>query len=428
MKASAKTQIIGQSRATQFLRELIQTLAASSSTALVTGESGTGKELVAQALHAQGPRASGTFVPINCGAIPRELIESELFGHRKGSFTGAVADRLGRIELAHNGTLFLDEIGDLPMDMQVKLLRVLQERCILPVGASREVPVDVRVVAATHKNLEAEVAAGRFREDLYYRINVLPITTTALRERPEDVAALLQFYAEKHTLLGNRPLKFAPDMMKMLQAYAWPGNVRELSNLVDRFSTLFPSQTLQVHTVPACMMPSGLAALQAQRLSQMPAPALQPALFSPDTAPQAAVALGEPSLGPANSAAFVATAAAAATAATDSPWGDSDPLSHFFNSSDANSDKEAPAPSVPLSASNDEMTSVEEVILMAQGIQTLPPEGISLKQYLIDIERSLIEQALSRTQGNVSQTARLLQLQRTTLIEKINKYELRAFG
>ena len=428
MKASAKTQIIGQSRATQFLRELIQTLAASSSTALVTGESGTGKELVAQALHAQGPRASGTFVPINCGAIPRELIESELFGHRKGSFTGAVADRLGRIELAHNGTLFLDEIGDLPMDMQVKLLRVLQERCILPVGASREVPVDVRVVAATHKNLEAEVAAGRFREDLYYRINVLPITTTALRERPEDVAALLQFYAEKHTLLGNRPLKFAPDMMKMLQAYAWPGNVRELSNLVDRFSTLFPSQTLQVHTVPACMMPSGLAALQAQRLSQMPAPALQPALFSPDTAPQAAVALGEPSLGPANSAAFVATAATAATAATDSPWGDSDPLSHFFNSSDANSDKEAPAPSVPLSASNDEMTSVEEVILMAQGIQTLPPEGISLKQYLIDIERSLIEQALSRTQGNVSQTARLLQLQRTTLIEKINKYELRAFG
>jgi sigma-54 specific flagellar transcriptional regulator A len=428
MKASAKTQIIGQSRATQFLRELIQTLAASSSTALVTGESGTGKELVAQALHAQGPRASGTFVPINCGAIPRELIESELFGHRKGSFTGAVADRLGRIELAHNGTLFLDEIGDLPMDMQVKLLRVLQERCILPVGASREVPVDVRVVAATHKNLEAEVAAGRFREDLYYRINVLPITTTALRERPEDVAALLQFYAEKHTLLGNRPLKFAPDMMKMLQAYAWPGNVRELSNLVDRFSTLFPSQTLQVHTVPACMMPSGLAALQAQRLSQMPAPALQPTLFSPDTAPQAAVALGEPSLGPANSAAFVATAAAAATAATDSPWGDSDPLSHFFNSSDANSDKEAPAPSVPLSASNDEMTSVEEVILMAQGIQTLPPEGISLKQYLIDIERSLIEQALSRTQGNVSQTARLLQLQRTTLIEKINKYELRAFG
>jgi sigma-54 specific flagellar transcriptional regulator A len=424
MKASARTQIIGQSRATQFLRELIQTLAASSSTALVTGESGTGKELVAQALHAQGPRASGPFVPINCGAIPRELIESELFGHRKGTFTGAVADRLGRFELAHGGTLFLDEIGDLPMDMQVKLLRVLQERCILPVGASREVPVDVRVVAATHKNLEAEVAAGRFREDLYYRINVLPITTTALRERPDDIAALLQFYAEKHTLPGNRPLKIAPDMLQMLQAYAWPGNVRELSNLVDRFSTLFPSQTLQVHTVPACMMPSGLAALQAQRLSQMPAPAQQPSLFgstNASPAPQAAVALGEPSWSPATSA-----------AATDSPWDDSDPLSHLFASSDnAAPARTAPRPAfapMPLSASNDEMSSVEEVILLAQGIQTLPPDGISLKQHLIDIERNLIEQALSRTQGNVSQTARLLQLQRTTLIEKINKYELRAFG
>jgi len=414
MKASAKTQIIGQSRATQFLRELIQTLAASSSTALVTGESGTGKELVAQALHAQGPRAGGPFVPINCGAIPRELIESELFGHRKGAFTGAVADRLGRFELAHGGTLFLDEIGDLPMDMQVKLLRVLQERCLLPVGASREVPVDVRVVAATHKNLEAEVAAGRFREDLYYRINVLPITTTALRERPDDIAALLQFYAEKHTLPGNRPLKFAPETLLMLQAYAWPGNVRELSNLVDRFSTLFPSQNLHVHTVPACMMPSGLAALQAQLLSQMPSPVPQPSLFAAVLAPQDALAMTEPN----------GTPAAAGDA--ESPWADNDPLSHLF----ADSDNAAPVPRaafapMPLSASNDEMSSVEEVILLAQGIQTLPPDGISLKQHLIDIERNLIEQALSRTQGNVSQTAKLLQLQRTTLIEKINKYALR---
>jgi sigma-54 specific flagellar transcriptional regulator A len=414
MKASAKTQIIGQSRATQFLRELIQTLAASSSTALVSGESGTGKELVAQALHAQGPRASGPFVPINCGAIPRELIESELFGHRKGAFTGAVADRLGRFELAHGGTLFLDEIGDLPMDMQVKLLRVLQERCLLPVGASREVTVDVRVVAATHKNLESEVAAGRFREDLYYRINVLPITTTALRERPDDIAALLQFYAQKHTLPGNRPLKFAPDTLLMLQAYAWPGNVRELSNLVDRFSTLFPSQTLQVHTVPACMMPSGLAALQAQRLSQMPTPAPQPSLFAAASAPQDALASEEPHW------------KAATSGDAESPWADNDPLSHLF----ADSDNAAPVPRaafapMPLSASNDEMSSVEEVILLAQGIQTLPPDGISLKQHLIDIERNLIEQALSRTQGNVSQTAKLLQLQRTTLIEKINKYELR---
>ena len=250
MSASASTPILGQSSATQALRQLVRAVAASASTTLVTGESGTGKELVAQALHQQGPRAEGRFVPINCGAIPRELIESELFGHRKGAFTGAVADRMGRFELAHGGTLFLDEIGDLPMDMQVKLLRVLQERCILPVGASREVPVDVRVVAATHKNLEQEVQEGRFREDLYYRINVLPIRTTPLRERPQDLAELLNFYAGKHALPGTRPLSFAPDMLDMLAAYRWPGNVRELSNLVDRFSKLFPGQRIDCHTVP----------------------------------------------------------------------------------------------------------------------------------------------------------------------------------
>lgn len=419
MKASAKTQIIGQSQATQFLRELIRTLAASSSTALVTGESGTGKELVAQALHAQGPRGGGPFVPINCGAIPRELIESELFGHRKGTFTGAVADRLGRFELAHGGTLFLDEIGDLPMDMQVKLLRVLQERCILPVGASREVPIDVRVVAATHKNLEEEVAAGRFREDLYYRINVLPVTTTPLRERPDDTAALLQFYAEKHALPGQSPLRFAPDMLQMLKDYVWPGNVRELSNLVDRFSTLYPSQTLQVHSVPACMMPSGLAAMQAQHMSQMPAlPVAAPAHASasasaPAPAPASVLGSSEPS-----------------------PWGDNDPLTHLLCADDAPQSTAHSHAIMAMAgsgaaagyASNDEMSPVEEVILLAQGIPTLPRDGISLKQHLVEIERNLIEQALSRTSGNVSQTARLLQLQRTTLIEKINKYELRAVG
>ena len=418
MKVTLKPQILGPSRATQFLRELIQTLSTSSSTALVTGESGTGKELVAQALHAQGPRSAGPFVPINCGAIPRDLIESELFGHRKGAFTGAVADRLGRFELAHGGTLFLDEIGDLPMDMQVKLLRVLQERCILPVGGSREVPIDVRVVAATHKNLEAEVAAGRFREDLYYRINVLPITTTALRERPDDVACLLAFYADKHVLPGQRPLKFAPDMLKLLQAYAWPGNVRELSNLVDRFSTLFPSQTLHVHTVPACMMPSGLAVLQAQRLNPvLPTPLAAPVDARPSNPVVQVFAVDEASGAPADPA-------------SASPWDESDPLIQFLGGGDevrSPSDISA-MPPMALSASNDEMSTVEEVILLAQGIQMLPPDGISIKQHLIDIERTLIEQALNRTQGNVSQTAKLLQLQRTTLIEKINKYELRGFA
>lgn len=412
MKTNAKPLIIGDSQATLFLRELIKTLSASSSTALITGESGTGKELVAQALHMQGPRTSGPFVPINCGAIPRDLIESELFGHRKGSFTGAVADRLGRFELAHGGTLFLDEIGDLPMDMQVKLLRVLQERCILPVGASREVPIDVRVVAATHKNLEAEVASGRFREDLYYRINVLPVTTTPLRERPLDVAALLNFYAEKHALPQAKPLRFSPEMLQMLQAYAWPGNVRELSNLVDRFSTLYPSQSLDIQTVPACMLPAGLASLQTEWLARLGLTAhaltLPPSL---STSAAVSVVVDMSNDGP-----------------STSPFsGDDDPMAHLMSNSFGSFSQATKTPAAaPLAASNDEINDVEQAILLAQGIQTLPPQGMSLKQHLVEVERSLIEQALTRTQGNVSQTAKLLQLQRTTLIEKINKYELRS--
>ena len=409
MTSPPKPLLIGESQATVFLRELIKTLSASSSTALITGESGTGKELVAQSLHTQGPRASGPFVPINCGAIPRDLIESELFGHRKGSFTGAVADRLGRFELAHGGTLFLDEIGDLPMDMQVKLLRVLQERCILPVGASREVPIDVRVVAATHKKLESEVEAGRFREDLYYRINVLPVVTTPLRERPADIATLLKFYAAKHALPPAKAVQFAPEMMELMQAYAWPGNVRELSNLVDRFSTLYPSQVLQVQTVPACMMPHGLAALQTEWLAQN---GLQiPVGFSPALKAESAVTQ-------------------VVDAGLPAPFGDdNDPMAHLMAIPSGSS--ALPFKSIspaPLSASNDEINEVEQAILLAQGIQTLPPEGMSLKQHLVEVERSLIEQALARTQGNVSQTAKLLQLQRTTLIEKINKYDLRSTG
>ena len=201
---------IGTSPIAQALRRLVTTISNSNATVLITGESGTGKELLARSLHEQSDRVGGTFVPINCSAIPKELLESELFGHRKGSFTGAVADRIGRFELAHGGTIFLDEIGDMSLDMQVKLLRVLQERVIDPVGSTRQIPIDVRVIAATHRDLEAEIQAGRFREDLYYRLNVLPVVTPPLRERPEDIAELLRFYAEHYKLPKGQSVRFAP--------------------------------------------------------------------------------------------------------------------------------------------------------------------------------------------------------------------------
>ena len=364
------TSFKGTSEAAQSIRDLISRVACSNATVLITGESGTGKELVARALHDESNRAGGNFVPINCTAIPKELIESELFGHRKGAFTGAMNDRIGRFEMAHGGTIFLDEIGDLSLDMQVKLLRVLQERTVDPVGGLKPVHVDVRVVAATHCDLEAQIAAGKFREDLYYRLNVLPLKTPALRQRPDDVPELLSHFARLCSQNQAQPIAFSDDFLEALQSYAWPGNVRELSNLVDRFSTLFAGQNLNLSSVPADLLPKGLAQMQAERCAH-PATALKP------IAPKPAK------------------------------------VTSIFSSV---------TPSLI-----DEMESnpVEDIIMLAQGLENLPAEGISLKDRLAEIERDLIVQALARTEGNVSQTARLLNLQRTTLIEKLNKYDLR---
>ena len=402
--------IIGSSPQTQELVQLIRTLAHSSSTVLITGESGTGKELVAQALHQNSPRAKGALVPINCGAIPRELIESELFGHRKGAFTGALSDRVGRFELAQGGTIFLDEIGDLPLDMQVKLLRVLQERCVEPVGSSKPVPIDVRVIAATHQNLEQAVAEGKFREDLYYRLNVLPCKTTALRDRPLDVFDLLQYYAVQHAPAGHEPVRFAACMGQALMSYSWPGNVRELSNLVDRFTTLFPGAEVQLAHVPASMLPPALQAVRAQLepVSASAAP-VQPDWSSPLTLVQSA---NTTPMFDAQHESFVVNKVASQP---ESPSQEAAPVDLHWLEPMADVDEGA-----------NERNVVEEIVCLAQGLIDLPKEGVALKQQLVNIERSLIEQALRRTNGNVSQTARLLQLQRTTLIEKINKYELRA--
>ena len=361
--------IIGNSPPMRDIRKLIETIADSTATVMINGESGTGKELVAQALHHQSSRSDANFVPLNCAAIPKELMESELFGHRKGAFTGALADRVGRFELAHGGTLFLDEIGDLSLDMQVKLLRVLQERMVDPVGSSRAVEVDVRVIAATHRDLELEISEGRFREDLYYRLNVLPVTTPPLRERGDDIVLLLKHYGDKFAHKGT-PISFSPEFQNALKSYEWPGNVRELSNLVHRFSTLFAGQYLTLASIPVSMLPKGLQKLQQERADEEPS--------QPSADVLQMFALEEPG-------------------------------------------------TVPLSLpASDDRNHVEDIIMLAQGGPVLPPEGLSLKEKMAQIERAFIEQALDRSAGNVSKTARLLNLQRTTLIEKIDKYRLRS--
>jgi two-component system response regulator PilR (NtrC family) len=232
-------RLIGNSRPMQQLREMIAKVARSQAPVHISGESGTGKELVARLIHESGPRADGPFVPVNCGAIPSELMESELFGHRKGSFTGAVADKEGLIRSAEGGTLFLDEVADLPLHMQVKLLRVIQEKSVRPVGETREVPIDVRILSATHRDLEELVKAGRFREDLYYRINVIELKVPPLRDRLDDVPMLVDSMLDRIARhMGIAAPEIADDAMDRLMEYPYPGNVRELENVLERAVTL----------------------------------------------------------------------------------------------------------------------------------------------------------------------------------------------
>jgi two-component system response regulator PilR (NtrC family) len=237
-------QLIGKSPAMDRLRDLVKRVANATTSVLITGESGTGKEMVARALHFQSPRAEQPFVVLNCGAMPENLIESELFGHVKGAFTGATAAKEGLFRAADGGTLFLDEVGELPPALQVKLLRVLQDRKVRPVGGSAEVAVDVRVVAATNRNVESEVEAGTFREDLFYRLNVIRIEVPPLRDRPEDIPVLAGYFLQKHAALQGRRLEFSPEAMRWLAQQSYAGNVRELENVVERGVTLSASSTV----------------------------------------------------------------------------------------------------------------------------------------------------------------------------------------
>jgi transcriptional regulator with GAF, ATPase, and Fis domain len=239
--------IVGESSALQAVLKKVAQVAPVETTVLLTGETGTGKELIARAIHAASPRSSRPMVKVNCGAIPSGLVESELFGHERGAFTGALQRRIGRFEQANGGTLFLDEVGELPADVQVKLLRILQEQEFERVGGTTTQRVDVRIIAATNRNLAAEVAAGRFRADLYYRLNVFPVRIPSLRERPGDVRLLVQHFLAQFQRKLAKPLKsVSAESMARLESYAWPGNIRELQNVLERACVLAEGMTVTV--------------------------------------------------------------------------------------------------------------------------------------------------------------------------------------
>ena len=246
--------IIGKSSRMRSVFALVERVARTSSTVLIQGESGTGKELIARALHFASPRAEGRFLSINCGALPEALLESELFGHERGAFTGAVKEKKGLFQEASGGTLFLDEIGDMPMAMQVKLLRALQEKTVRKVGGNREEAVDVRIIAATNQDLELRVADGEFREDLFYRINVIPISLPPLRERADDIPLLASHFLEKYgRQMDQPPKRITSEAMQALEGYEWPGNVRELENVIERTVALCAGPTISLPDLPAAV-------------------------------------------------------------------------------------------------------------------------------------------------------------------------------
>ncbi len=249
--------MIGESASLRRLVREIQVVAPTDSTVLVQGETGTGKELAARAIHAASNRSKRPFISVNCAAIPGTLLESELFGHEKGAFTGAIAQKLGRFEMAHQGTLFLDEIGEIPLELQPKLLRALQEQDFERVGGSRTIQVDVRIVAATNRNLRHMVAEGKFRDDLYYRLNVFPVTVPPLRERRDDIPLLIRFFAQRYAKKMNRGIEEIPaSSMEALVKYNWPGNIRELQHLVERSVILSPGRVLLIGPPDAPSAPS----------------------------------------------------------------------------------------------------------------------------------------------------------------------------
>jgi sigma-54 specific flagellar transcriptional regulator A len=345
--------LVGKSKQIQGVRHLIEQVAPSEANVLILGESGTGKEVIARNVHFLSNRTDSIFIPVNCGAIPGELLESELFGHEKGAFTGAISSRRGRFELAEGGTLFLDEIGDMPLQMQVKLLRVLQERTYERVGGVKLIKCDVRVIAATHRNLETMIENGQFREDLYYRLNVFPIDSPALRERKEDIPLLLQELVSRLEF-DNAQIKFTTNAMASLMEHKWKGNVRELSNLVERLMILYPNQLIDVSDLPSKYKHLDVEA------------------YEPDY-PQELL--------------------------------EREAINSMFGGADGEYEE----------------TDIDTTNSISA---ELPANGLNLKEYISDLEVSLITQALEQQDWVVARAAEALGMRRTTLVEKMRKYNI----
>ena len=369
----------GTSLAIRRITTLIRQVAAHDSTVLLLGESGTGKEVAARTIHELSPRRNRPFVAVNCGAIPADLLESELFGHEKGSFTGAISARKGRFEIAEGGTLFLDEIGDMSVAMQVKLLRVLQERVFERVGNPETVPRNVRIVAAPHRNLEDSIARGSFREDLFHRLNVFPIDMPPLRERLEDLPLLVREFIAQNAAEGRGRVQLSAAALAALARHPWTGNVRELANLIERLSIVCAGRVVEIRDLP---------------------PRYQPA-DGFDPAP------------PGESGGL-----AALTESDDAIIVGSEPLTDaaVMQVLESGAPGAAPESAEPAAA---EMADAGT--MLAAAAVRLPAAGLDLRAFLTSIERRLIEQALESANGTVAHAARLLNLRRTTLVEKLRK-------
>jgi sigma-54 specific flagellar transcriptional regulator A len=388
----------GTSRAMRDVHRLIEQVAPFDTNVLILGESGTGKEMVARHIHELSGRDGHPFVPVNCGAIPADLLESELFGHEKGAFTGALSTRMGRFEFAEGGTLFLDEIGDMSLQMQVKLLRVLQERSFERVGSNKTIRCNVRIIAATHRDLDAAIGAGRFREDLFYRLNVFPIQMPPLRERLEDLPVLIEHLVQRQGQIEGRHIRLDKEAMGTLARNPWPGNVRELANLLERLAILFPEQTITAPDLPERYRNKGAMGWFASGMRiKPPAPnAMKPAGASPALLEQLLEA-GETEL---SDAAELAGA-------------------------DLTSEAELMG-ETELMDTVDLVDTADFADRAEAANAELPRGGIDLKDHLSAIEIGLIRKALVEADGTVAEAARLLRMRRTTLVEKLRKYRLSA--